>query len=337
MAAAAAALKASFVAEHARLGQQFLPFLECTLLDGLSPCFKQFDPSVSCFWLCALVALYCLVGSVVTGNCSKVDQLWSITPVVYAWLVYLWPSSHHAGHHTRLLVVTLLITVWGVRLTYNFSRRGGYSPSLWNHEEDYRWPVLRRVINNPVLFFVFNVTFIASYQNLLLLLIAAPVFEVARGPTAMNTHDWLATVAMLLLIAGETLADQQQWEFHLRKLAVPVAKRATHPDPDVRDGFFQSGLFKYSRHPNYFCEQSIWVVVYAFSVTHATSVAELWNVWVAGPVLLILLFQGSAAFSESITASKYPGYKDYQRRTSQFFPWIPAERQGVVGMKKKAP
>ena len=327
-------LTASYVQERDRLATQLLPFIECSAIDGLGPCFRQFDPSVTCFWLCFVIAVYCLVMSVITSNCSKVDQIWSITPVLYAWLVYLWPSSHHDGHHTRLLVVTLLITVWGVRLTYNFSRRGGYSPSFWNHEEDYRWPVLRKFFNNSVLFFIFNVTFIASYQNLLLLLIASPLFEVARGPAAMNVGDWLMAAALVGLIVGETVADQQQWEYHLRKLAVPAEKRGAHADPDVRDGFYQSGLFTYSRHPNYFCEQAIWVVVYVFSVTHAATAAELLNVWVAGPVLLILLFQGSAAFSESITASKYPGYKDYQRRTSQFLPFFPGPR--ALNANKKA-
>ena len=59
------------------------------------------------------------------------DQIWSISPVVYAWYF-----CHIADYHPRLIVLALLISVWGARLTYNFYRKGGY-----NGEEDYRWPV----------------------------------------------------------------------------------------------------------------------------------------------------------------------------------------------------
>lgn len=60
-----------------------------------------------------------------------VDQIWSISPVVYAWYF-----THMSDYHPRLIALALLISVWGARLTYNFYRKGGY-----NGEEDYRWPV----------------------------------------------------------------------------------------------------------------------------------------------------------------------------------------------------
>jgi hypothetical protein len=73
----------------------------------------------------------------------------------------------------------------------------------------------------------------------------------------------------------------------------------------LSNGFLETGLWAYSRHPNFFCEQAIWWVVYAFAV--AADVG-CWNVTLAGPVLLTLLFRGSANFTESITAGKYPAY-----------------------------
>ena len=77
----------------------------------------------------------------------------------------------------------------------------------------------------------------------------------------------------------------------------------------------QVGLFLYSRHPNYFAEQALWVVVFLFTV-HGFYI----NYSCVGCILLILLFQGSMAFSESITLSKYPSYADYQATTSQCIP-----------------
>ena len=308
-----------------RFSTQFIPFVSCVKLDGINVCAQTFDPSVTALWLCLILAVYCLVWSIVGKNCSKVDQIWSITPVLYAWIIYAWPSSHHAGHNTRLFVVTTIITVWGIRLTYNFWRRGGYG-NLITHEEDYRWPILRAWFNNSFLFFIFNVTFIATYQNVLLYLIAMPLVTVSKGPGEMNIWDWILSALLVGLVIGEATADQQHWEFHKRKNAVPVAKRSKHADIEISQGFYQSGLFYYSRHPNYFCEQSIWVVVYLFSVTHAQSLAELFNFWGLGATLLVLLFQGSMAFSESVTAQKYPEYKAYQRRTSQCIPMFPRPR-----------
>jgi steroid 5-alpha reductase family enzyme len=71
------------------------------------------------------------------------------------------------------------------------------------------------------------------------------------------------------------------------------------------------------RHPNYFSEQSIWLVFYLFSV----AASGRWLNWsVMGIILLLLLFQGSADFSEKISAEKYPAYKDYLKRVPRFLP-----------------
>lgn len=66
------------------------------------------------------------VFSIVGNNCSKVDQLWSITPVLYAWHFYWHDQRQHPDlPHPRLLAICVLITMWGVRLTFNFWRKGG--------------------------------------------------------------------------------------------------------------------------------------------------------------------------------------------------------------------
>jgi steroid 5-alpha reductase family enzyme len=79
----------------------------------------------------------------------------------------------------------------------------------------------------------------------------------------------------------------------------------------------QSGLWAKVRHPNYAAEQSIWLVFYVFSVLASGSMIN-WSM--AGCLLLLILFQGSADFSEGISAGKYPAYADYQKRVGRFFP-----------------
>lgn len=297
------------------------------------------------FVVCVCLCVYSFVASVVTGNCSKVDQLWSITPVVYVWMYY---HQYHneAGarpHHDRLLLLCCLITLWGGRLTYNFWKKGGYG-NLISHEEDYRWPVLRDLIASPLAFFVFNLTFIATYQNLLLFLIAAPsAYEIMTQTSAVTLtfKDLAFAASFLFFLAMETIADQQHWNFQTKKYDFSGKERLNHKNRDIREGFYTGGLFRYCRHPNYFAEQMMWV-----SVACAPLAADGWTAHgreaavlghFIGVILLILLFQGSMAFGEYITLSKYPGYAAYQQSTSQCLPvpWSPILWELEAAERKK--
>ena len=138
------------------------------------------DPVAGLLFLCAIWATHCFVWSIICNNVSKVDQIWSITPFFYCWYLHF-HHLHNLGEvHERLLLVCILTTLWGIRLTYNFYRRGGYG-NLITHEEDYRWPILRKWIGNKWLFMLFNLTFIASYQNFT---------SYGNCPTGSRSHAW---------------------------------------------------------------------------------------------------------------------------------------------------
>jgi steroid 5-alpha reductase family enzyme len=122
----------------------------------------------------------------------------------------------------------------------------------------------------------------------------------------------LATL-FLVFIIGETVADQQQWNFQQWKSAEVRAGRTPNPR------FLQSGLFRFSRHPNYFFELAQWWVAFLFAVTAARAIFE----WTAlGPILLTLLFMGSTRFTEKISLAHYPEYELFQRSTSAVIPWF---------------
>ncbi len=116
----------------------------------------------------------------------------------------------------------------------------------------------------------------------------------------------------------ETAADQQQWVFQESK----HGKQPRLPElaADYERGFLTSGLFVYSRHPNFFAEQMLWISFATFSITASGSLNLL--SW-AGAISLVLLFQGSTTFTEKITASKYPRYTEYQKTTSRLWPIPP--------------
>ena len=258
------------------------------------------------------VALFCFAVSRITGNCSQVDKVWSLMPIVYSW--YFASASEW---QSRVVIMAILITIWGLRLSYNFARRGGYHWKFWEGEQDYRWDVLKQKpeFKNPIVWMLFDLFFISFYQNALIWLFTLPVVMAAGSSSAVTYVDGLLALIILSLIVFETIADQQQWNFQNGKYA--KLKSGESKSDEEAQGFISSGLWKLSRHPNYFAEQSIWVMIYVFGVV-ATGAYVNWSL--AGALLLLLLFQGSANFSEEVSANKYPTYRDYQKRVPRFIP-----------------
>jgi len=255
---------------------------------------------------CAVLAVWCWIASLATGNYSQVDRLWSILPVLYVFHF----AAHGGFTDTRLALMTSLVVLWGTRLTYNFARKGGYRPG----GEDYRWPELQASLG-PVGFQLMNATFVAPFQNLLLLLIATPAYVAAQSRGhPLNALDLVAAGLFLAFLVGETVADQQQWSFQTAK-----HERRARGDRSGED-FISTGLFRYSRHPNFFCEQGMWWSFYLFAV----AASGRWLDWpITGAAILTLLFQGSTTLTERITLRKYRTYADYQRSTSRMIPRPP--------------
>jgi steroid 5-alpha reductase family enzyme len=129
--------------------------------------------------------------------------------------------------------------------------------------------------------------------------------------------DYVATLLLLTAVFVESIADNQQFAFQSEKNRLRAANAPL--TGEYADGFNQSGLFALVRKPNYACEQCVWISFYLFSIA-ATQCEQLWNWSGMGWVLLCLLFQGSGWFTESITISKYPKYKHYQKSTPLYVP-----------------
>ncbi|MEO5921615.1 MAG: DUF1295 domain-containing protein [Pseudolysinimonas sp.] len=258
----------------------------------------------------AAVCAFCFIASLVSKDNSWVDRLWSIVPVVYVWIFAIAAGLTDA----RLDVMAGLVTLWGARLTFNFARKGGYTGV-----EDYRWEVLRSRMS-PAQFAVFNLLFIVLYQNAILVLITLPAFTAFENRAPFGLLDVLLTVLFLALLAGETLADQQQWAFHRHKAAAVAAGR----EPSPR--FLQSGLFRFSRHPNFFFEQSQWWVLFLFGAMAAGSLLQ-WTV--LGAFLLTILFIGSTIFtraSRDRSIRSTPRTRRRPRRSCRGSRGVPARR-----------
>lgn len=244
--------------------------------------------------------------SLIDRESGWIDRLWPICPPVFCLIVAFATGIEWA----RVNVMTLLVVLWGVRLTHNFARKGGYRKG----DEDYRWAHLREKMS-PALFQVLSITFVYPVQLVLLWLFVSPVHRAWEfGDAPLGGLDYLAAGLFFVLLIGQAIADNQQWNFQEDK------KRRIAAGEEVERPFLTTGLFRYSRHPNYFCEIAMWCVFYLFSV----AASGQWLHWTGlGCIGLILLIIPSLRMTEALSAAKYPAYSDYQATTSPLIPFPP--------------
>ncbi|MCJ1366570.1 hypothetical protein MMC16_005699 [Acarospora aff. strigata] len=263
-----------------------------------------------------LVPIFLLI-SEVNKNYSQVDRCWSILPTLYN--AHFVTYAHMVGLPTQRLDTLLAFsTIWSLRLTYNYWRKGGYSIG----SEDYRWAILREKIS-PALFFVFNVVFISLIQSLLLFSVATPTYIILlasrlRG-NDFTTADLIFSRVLVGLVLLAFFADQQQWNFQSAKKTYQETAKVPpkYHRADLDRGFNVTGLWAWSRHPNFAAEQTIWVVLYQW----ACYVSNTYVNWtIVGAISYLALFQGSTWLTEKISARKYPEYREYQARVGKFLP-----------------
>ena len=235
-------------------------------------------------------------------NAGPADVLWSALLAVCAWTL--------AASGTGALAPRVLLAVfgggWAVRLAAHLAVRVG------REEEDGRYQALRvRWAGDQGRWFAFF-----QFQAL-----SVPLFALPFVPVAANRHPhpgWLiAGVALWLLgVLGEALADRQLARF-----------RAA---PQHRGRTCRSGLWRYSRHPNYFFEWLHWFAYVAWSV--GSPLAPL--AWL-GPISMYVFLRylsGVPWTEQQALRSRGQDYRDYQRSTSIFFPWFP--RRPPTGAKR---
>lgn len=284
--------------------------------------FVGLNPIVTSFWLmCILIAVQLFL-SIATRSISWNDRAWPIIPLAHAVVYVVHPivSSNPDAPpalDARLCIMFALVAIWSVRLTVHAVLRGVYIPGA----VDYRYHWIRaNVLKSNLSFLLFYVCFICFSLTLLMSLTTAPMYFawVSRNRVHLSLTDIIASVGMLFGIFIETVADRQQQNFQAVKYNLRGHSRTEksypahlrHLESDVADGFLQSGLFAHCRHPNFFAEIVIWFSFYFFSIGAG---GHLLNWTLLGPSLYLLLFQGSTAVTERISASKYPKYPHYQQ------------------------
>lgn len=289
--------------------------------------YTETDPVTSALVMAAIVAMAVWIIAIVNKNYSQMDRLWSVLPFAYSVHYSIHSYILNGSLSPRLMLMTSLQALWSVRLTFNYARKGGYLPGA----EDYRHVAIRQYV--PAwLFQIYNFLFLAIIQNVLLWSLSLPTYVVYAHARSfapyqvLNGIDYASTVAFILCFILELVADEQQWDFQCRKagvssrwqLPLDICKKSS--TIDIKDGFLRSGLFRYSRHPNFLAEMLLWWSLYGFSI----AASYVWlNYSLNGAAALTLLFSGSTWLTELLAEKKYGRpYRAYQANVGRFLPNI---------------
>ncbi|OAG06490.1 DUF1295-domain-containing protein [Paraphaeosphaeria sporulosa] len=290
-------------------------------LEALQHVYLSTNPLITALGFSLFLTPIVFIVAEINKNYSQVDRLWSILPVIYNSHYALW--AHLSGLPTQRLDHVMAVTIlWGARLTFNYWRKGGYSVG----SEDYRWNIVKDYAG-PAAMFVLNIVFISLAQNILLFAITTPTYILLLCSRLTGDeftfYDSIFSKLIFAIVLIEFFADQQQWNFHGAKNAykatAKVPKEYSYTREQLDRGFNTSGLWAWSRHPNFAAEQGVWLALYQWSCSESETYV---NWCFAAALSYLILFQASTWLTELISAKKYPDYKLYQERVGRFLPKI---------------
>lgn len=207
------------------------------------------------------------------------------------------------GFLVRKWLLCLLVTIWGLRLSLHILTRN------WGKPEDFRYQAWRKEAGASWWWRSFFKVFLL--QGILLWIIASPllVAQVSPQPAHITWLDILAIPVWLIGFTFETLGDLQ-----LRRFKA---------NPANQGKVLNIGVWRYTRHPNYFGDATQWWAYYLI----ALAAGGWWTIF--SPILmtgLLLRVSGVTLLEKTLKETK-PGYKDYAESTSEFIPWFPRHKK----------
>ena len=247
-----------------------------------------------------MIALIALAGCMVAlwllslrmKDSSIVDLFWGP-----AFAVVCWITVFDSGVTPRAVLVAGLVTAWGMRLGIYLSWRN------LGHGEDKRYTAMRKKHGDAwwwrSLFIVFGL------QGVLVWIVSLPVRAAIQAPFAdWSWTDLLASALVVIGVGFESIGDWQLAQFKKR--------------PENKGTVMKSGLWRYTRHPNYFGDFVTWWGLGVFGVASGA----WWTL--AGPLVMSILLikvSGKALLEKGMRGR--PGFDEYEKATSGFFPWWP--------------
>ena len=226
------------------------------------------------------------------GRYDLIDSFWGLGFAVVAVVTFALSRGD--------LLITVLTVVWGVRLSVHIHTRNRHKP------EDARYVDMRQRAAHPRRHML---TAVYLTQAALLWFVSLPVQFSQYGPTVVSWPIWLGVAVWLVGFVFETVGDAQL--------------RAFRADPATDGQVLDTGLWRYTRHPNYFGDACVWWGLYLIACHTGIGAATV----LAPIAMTFLLAKGTGKpLLEKGIGDRRPGYREYVTRTSGFFPLPPSRR-----------
>ncbi len=250
--------------------------------------------AVSALAIGALMVVVWLI-SILIRDASIVDMVWGLGFVVSAWVTYLAAGADSA----RGLLLTILVSLWGLRLS-------GYL--VWRNlgkPEDYRYQEMRKQSGDR--FWLVSLFRVFLLQGVIMWVISVPVTITQRVTSDLFWLDYAGLAVWVVGLFFEAVGDFQLASFKAR--------------PDSKGKVMDRGMWRYTRHPNYFGDFAVWWGHYLVALAGGA----WWAVFSPLVMSTLLLRVSGVAMLEKTIGERRPEYEDYVRRTNAFFPGFPRE------------
>jgi steroid 5-alpha reductase family enzyme len=251
--------------------------------------------------LAAALAYMTLIwlASLLRRDASIVDIFWGLGFVLLNLLYYLIGP----GYSGRQVFLLIIVTIWGLRLSTHILLRN------WGRGEDKRYQNWRQ--EDPEQFWWKSYFRVFILQGILMWIISMPLLiaQYRANPAQLTGLDILGLLLWCMGFSFEAIADWQLTRFKT--------------NPDNRGKVLRTGLWAYTRHPNYFGEATLWWGYFLIALATPWGFLTLFS-----PILmtfLLLRVSGVTLLERDLKDTK-PQYADYIESTSAFFPWFPRRR-----------
>lgn len=240
--------------------------------------------------------------SIPLKNVGIVDCCWG-TAFIIQTLVYIIFAKVETRNF-KTISLTVLVFLWGVRLSvYLIGRNIG-------QKEDWRYAQFRKLFGGDKYYWLVSLFQVFWLQAVINWVVGLSIHSAINNEEVKpySCLSYLGFVVMLTGIVFESVADYQLKRF-----------KAMHPEGGK---VMREGLWRYSRHPNYFGETLVWWGVYLYSV----STGNFWTIFSPLTMTLLLLYVSGVTLLEKGMKKRSPEYLDYIKSTSAFIPWIPKKQ-----------
>ena len=242
-----------------------------------------------------VICIFALLGwilSVARKNVTHVDSLWSLFFVLAADTTYLTLDNPS----TRATLILVLVNIWALRLFAHLTLRN------WGAPEDERYVEMRK--NNQPYFWLKSIYIIFGLQAVLAWTISASLYGAIISNMPLNIVDYIGMSLFVFGLFWEGVSDWQLMQFK--------------QDATNKGKVLNTGLWRYTRHPNYFGECCLWWGFYLIALAGGA----WWAIISPALITILLLKVSGVSLLENTISERRPDYAKYKKTTNAFLPWF---------------